>query len=266
MKEYENKQFPLVLCERRECYTDTNADVPFALDEWLALKAAEGGGPYLHVWQNEKTVVLGNQDMQLPSVEDAIHALKMKGYSCLARQSGGAFVPLDSGVLNLSFVFQVPDATFNIDNDFLWMAHFFVSIFKSWVPSPMIKIAEVPYSYCPGRFDISIEGRKVCGISQRRYARSVVLQAFVNILDDNQERARLAHNFYECASVGAIEKSFVQGDKMGTLQAYAPSLTVTDFYGTLLTECEQRFTAIRKLTVFDGFERWRVQNQKTKHL
>ena len=44
-----------------------------------------------------------------------------------------------------------------------------------------IDTKEIEHSYCPGRFDLSIDGKKFAGISQRRYV-EVLQFKFIYVL------------------------------------------------------------------------------------
>src|SRR3546814_13002901 len=74
---------------------------------------------------------------------------------------------------------------------------------------------EIAGAYCPGEYDVSIGGRKVSGIAQRRRLDAYVVQAFVVIEGDGDERARLVHRFYELATGPGAATAGSGGRKIG---------------------------------------------------
>ena len=81
------------------------------------------------------------------------------------RNSGGLGVVLDQGVLNISLIFKgQTEAT--IDEAFTVMYLLICKMFED--EDVEISTHEIERSYCPGKFDLSIDGKKFAGISQRR--------------------------------------------------------------------------------------------------
>ncbi len=60
-----------------------------------------------------------------------------------------------------------------------------------------IKAYEIVGSYCPGSYDLSIEGRKFAGISQRRIRQGIAVQIYLCIEGSGSERAELIRDFYQ---------------------------------------------------------------------
>jgi octanoyl-[GcvH]:protein N-octanoyltransferase len=59
---------------------------------------------------------------------------------------------------------------------------------------------EIAGAYCPGDYDLSIDGRKFCGIAQRRQAKALIVQAFVVAEGSGSERAAMVRAFYDAAA------------------------------------------------------------------
>jgi octanoyl-[GcvH]:protein N-octanoyltransferase len=78
---------------------------------------------------------------------------------------------------------------------------------------------EVVGSYCPGEYDISVKGRKICGISQRRQTKSFIVNAFVAVEGHAIRRGELVRSFYELATGGDATLDFpaVEPETMATL-------------------------------------------------
>src|SRR5699024_8787096 len=59
-----------------------------------------------------------------------------------------------------------------------------------------IKAYEIVGSYCPGNYDLSINGVKFAGISQRRVRNGIAIQIYLDVEGDSKERARIVRQFY----------------------------------------------------------------------
>ncbi len=62
-----------------------------------------------------------------------------------------------------------------------------------------IVAGEVVGSYCPGSYDLSIEGKKFAGISQRRVRGGVAVQIYFCVNGSGSQRAALVRDFYAAA-------------------------------------------------------------------
>ena len=84
------------------------------------------------------------------------------------RNSGGLAVVLDEGVLNVSII--LPEAKYLIDipTGYEVMLAFVELLFPE--ADGKIEAYEIIGSYCPGSYDLSIDGKKFAGISQRKIA------------------------------------------------------------------------------------------------
>ncbi|ULL15109.1 lipoate--protein ligase family protein [Paenibacillus sp. H1-7] len=194
---------------------------PFALEELLCKLVGEGGPPILHLWRHRRAFVMGLRDSRLPFAREGKRWLEQQGYSTAVRNSGGAAVPLDLGVVNVSLI--LPKRTGQIDfrHDFETMYHLVRDALHAVTPD--VAKGEIAGSYCPGDYDLSIRGKKFCGIAQRRQAHAFVVQAFVVVTGVGEEKARLARQFYQIAAEGADGQQFpdVQSDSMASLQELA---------------------------------------------
>ncbi|WP_010273979.1 lipoate--protein ligase family protein [Paenibacillus senegalensis] len=176
------------------------AIMPFAWDEVMCAQARPGDRPILHVWRHPSAFIIGLRDRRLPKVTEALQWLRNEGRETVVRNSGGAAVPLDSGVINLSLIFPKPSGRINFHRDFAAMVSLIRETLRGW--TDQVQDGEIAGSYCPGDYDLSINGKKFCGIAQRRQANGVVIQAFINVDGQGASRARLAKTFYERAAGG----------------------------------------------------------------
>ena len=175
--------------------------LPFAFDELTCRAIARGGrGPVLHLWRHRRALVLGLRDRRLPGAREAVAALEAAGWKTAVRPSGGAAVPLDEGVVNVSLMLPQPAGAVRLNEDFARMAALIRETVERMAPGARIEAGEVRGAYCPGDFDLSVGGRKFCGIAQRRLSGAFMLQAFVVVEGAGAERARAAAEFYRRAA------------------------------------------------------------------
>jgi len=165
--------------------------VPFS-DTGAILKfVSENSQPVVHFWVTPPTVILGMQDKRLNNIIPSLEMLSDKEYLFYLRNSGGLGVVTDSGILN--FTIFLPDKdNLQIDDAYEKM----YSILKSAF-SDQIKTGEITNSYCPGTYDLSINGKKFAGISQRRSGNAVAIMAYISINGDQKKRSQLMKDFYE---------------------------------------------------------------------
>jgi octanoyl-[GcvH]:protein N-octanoyltransferase len=179
---------------------------PYAWDEWVCRQIRPDSPALLHIWQHPKAFVLGLRDRKLPQIHHAMKWLHAQGLDVAVRNTGGAAVPLDNGVVNLSLVMPNPQRTLHFRDDFQFMITLIQESLAAYCSD--IQVGEIKGSYCPGDYDLSINGRKFCGIAQRRQSQGFVLQAFVNVENTAVNRAQLVRSFYETAAEGAASKDY----------------------------------------------------------
>ncbi|WP_341322284.1 lipoate--protein ligase family protein [Solibacillus sp. FSL H8-0523] len=176
----------------------------FAMDDTLChLVGQEMSDATIRTWVHHDAVVLGIQDHRLPYIEEGMATLRANGYEPIVRNSGGLAVVLDHGVLNISIVVgeQIPlsiNAAFDVMVDFI----------RALFPKVAHKIEayEVVGSYCPGSYDLSIDGKKFAGISQRRMKNGIAVQIYVCVEGSGSERAELIRDFYAAGLQGEETK------------------------------------------------------------
>lgn len=219
-----------------------DAVMPFAFEELMMRHVAQAGEPVVHIWRHQLAFIAGLRDRRLPYAEQALRELREnQGYQTAVRNSGGAAVPLHPGVANVSVIFPKPSGTLKMNDDFAWMADFLAEVLTPLDIS--FERGEVVGSYCPGDFDLSINGRKFCGIAQRRRLHAYSLQAFVIVEGEGEKNGEVARWFYERATGGRqqAEALQVEPQKMASLQQITRSknITVERFLAELLRKLQQ---------------------------
>lgn len=208
----------------------------FATDDTLCTSVGEGRSlPIIRTWVHHRTIVLGIQDSRLPFIQKGIQFLQNKDYQAIVRNSGGLAVVLDEGILNISLIFK-EDKQISINSGYDAMYELVQAMFEDVTDEIVAK--EIVGSYCPGSYDLSIEGKKFAGISQRRVRGGVAVQIYICVNGSGSERAALVMGFYEQA-VQNTETKFkypeIQPDTMASLsELLGQQFTVSDVMLRLL--------------------------------
>ncbi|MFD9626177.1 lipoate--protein ligase family protein [Peribacillus muralis] len=189
----------------------------FAMDDTLCASVGSGNSVAVaRAWVHHRTVVLGIQDTKLPFLKKGLDHLEEHDFQAIVRNSGGLAVVLDEGVLNLSLIFPENEQKIEINRgyDAMWEL---VQLMFADFPVKM-EAREIVGSYCPGSYDLSINGQKFAGISQRRIRNGVAVQIYLCVNGSGAERANLVKGFYEAAKANA-ETKFVYPDIVPSVMA-----------------------------------------------
>ena len=150
----------------------------------------------LHFWPIEKMIILGMMDTKLPDLDEGFDFLEAHNYDVRVRPAGGLAVVADEGILNLSLVFrEEDDEKVSIDDAYDMMVELIRQTFASY--GKKIEAFEIPDSYCPGKFDLSIDGKKFAGIAQRRFKKGIAVMIYLSVNGDQQKRGELLRDFYK---------------------------------------------------------------------
>lgn len=177
----------------------------FAYDDTLCSSVGkELSLPTVRTWVHQQTIVLGIQDSRLPFIKEGIAYLQAKGYKTIVRNSGGLAVVLDDGVLNISLLLKESNKI-SINGGYEAMFELVKTMFSDL--NFMIEAKEIIGSYCPGSYDLSINGKKFAGISQRRVRGGVAVQIYLCINGSGSDRAKLIQDFYNISIKGQKTKN-----------------------------------------------------------
>ena len=158
----------------------------------------------VRTWVHQHTVILGIHDSRLPFLTNGIRYLTDEvGYNAIVRNSGGLGVVLDQGVLNISLIFKGQTET-TIDEAFTVMYLLISKMFED--ENIEIETHEIERSYCPGKFDLSINNKKFAGISQRRVRGGIAVQIYLCVEGSGSDRASMMREFYQRALKGETTK------------------------------------------------------------
>ncbi len=167
----------------------------FGYDDTLCASIGTKGAPAtVRAWVHADTIVLGIQDTRLPFIRDGLEYLKEQSYEYIVRNSGGLAVVLDEGVLNLSIILPELEKGIDINRGYDAMWTLVQEMFADF--DYVIEAREIVGSYCPGSYDLSIDGKKFAGISQRRLRGGVAVQIYLCVTGSGSERAKVIQEFY----------------------------------------------------------------------
>lgn len=149
----------------------------------------------VHFWPLEKTVILGLLDQQLPDLEKGKDFIEKQGYRIAVRNIGGLAVVADSGILNFSICLPKNQENFRISEGYELMVEL---IKKTFAPfGKTIEAYQIDNSYCPGKFDLSINGQKFAGIAQRRIKDALLVSIYLSVNGNQNQRGQLISDFYQ---------------------------------------------------------------------
>lgn len=208
----------MIILDRMNDLTENDPLYPFALDELLCKYTGSGGPAICHLWRHSHSFIMGLRDSRLPHADQGRQWIESQGYQVGIRNSGGAAVPLDLGVVNISLIMpKKGQGDIHFHRDFEMMYNL-IKQALSYTGSHVDK-GEIQGAYCPGDYDLSIAGRKFCGIAQRRQAHAYIVQAFVIVDGVGQDRAQLVRGFYNRAAVEAAASQYpvVEDDSTASL-------------------------------------------------
>ncbi|BAP84957.1 ligase [Paucilactobacillus hokkaidonensis JCM 18461] len=164
----------------------------FAYTNALLRLLAHINYPIIHFWTLEDTLILGLADQRLPYLKDALNFLEQQSYHYFIRNSGGLAVISNAGILNVSIFLPQVNTTMSIDESYQEMTDLINAAF----PELNLNALEIDHSYCPGKFDLSVNGQKIGGMSQRRNQNGVVIMLYLSITGNQPARGELVANFY----------------------------------------------------------------------
>jgi lipoate-protein ligase A len=174
------------------------ADGIAAEAEWMACAAATGRAT-AHLWHGEPGLVVPRSCTTLPGWPAAAQAHRV-----LVRASGGSVVPQGPGLLNLSLVWR-PDANADAGGAPSGTEAIYRALCDELAGAlAQLGIAAAPQavegSFCDGRFNLAVAGRKLVGTAQswRRVAGTpVVLAHAVIVVDADLQSLTESANAFE---------------------------------------------------------------------
>ena len=91
----------------------------------------------------------------------------MRRWPVIVRATGGAPVPQFPGMLNLALAYRLDaDRPWSLDDGYRHLAQILIDALAQL--GLTATIGEIADAFCPGRYDLSLDGRKIAGLAQRR--------------------------------------------------------------------------------------------------
>lgn len=214
----------------------------FALGDALIREVArQPDRVMLHFWPIENMIIMGMVDTKLPYLNDAIETLDSSEYEVVVRPAGGLAVVADSGILNFSIVLaESNENKISIDEGYEIMVDVIRQTFAPF--GKKIDAYEIVDSYCPGKFDLSIDGKKFAGIAQRRFKNGIGIMIYLSVEGNQQKRGETIRDFYQAGLKGKETRwTFpdVDPDCMANLSdLLGVTLTVKEVRDMILTTYE----------------------------
>lgn len=155
----------------------------------------------LHFWPIENMIIMGMVDTKLPYLNDAIETLQTSEYEVVVRPAGGLAVVADPGILNFSIILAESNGEkISIDEAYEIMVDVIRRTFAPF--GKRIDAYEIVDSYCPGKFDLSIDGKKFAGIAQRRFKNGIGIMIYLSVEGNQQQRGEIIRDFYQTGLKG----------------------------------------------------------------
>ncbi|WP_458125211.1 lipoate--protein ligase family protein [Paenibacillus sp. Z3-2] len=212
----------------------------FAWEEVMCRRVGVGHLPVAHIWRHPDAFVAGLRDRRLPQAVESMERIRSQGTAVCVRPSGGAAVPLNPGIVNVSLILPNPGHAINIHDDFREMASIIAESLAPW--SNQAQTGEVQGAFCPGDYDVSVGGLKFCGIAQRRQAKAYIITAFIIVEGQGDQLAADVRKFYQHAAGGAIEGyPDVQPGTMASLKELAGVPSAAAYTASLVRTLRNRY-------------------------
>lgn len=183
---------------------------------------------FLHLWITPPAIALGHRDKQLPFFNKATDFLLAHGYIPYVRSAGGLAVISDPNILNGALIFEQPlDSPLSIESTY----QLAIKLLKEALsPLPLV-VGEIKQSYCPGDFDVSINGLKIAGLAQYRHRNKVLVSFYLSVAGNQLERGQLIRQMYQIGTGKAdIMQPYPNVDPacMTTLATLKPQIKVAN--------------------------------------
>jgi len=159
------------------------------------------------VWATNPCLIAPRSYLRRETFADARRKMKELGWPVYIRPSGGDVTPQGVGTLNVSTVFRVrKDDDRNVEAIYHWLCDPLIS----WVESlgKQASYGSINQSFCNGRFNVAVEGRKLAGTAQRWRACSsrngdwaILAHAIVLVEAAIEDGVSAVNRFYEYCGI-----------------------------------------------------------------
>lgn len=183
--------------------TVTIVDIPVPLEDQLQIDKAlantiKPDSLIVRFWKTQG-VILGKLDTVMPDFEKGQKVLLKAKQNLLIRKAGGLAVVCDDGILNLSILYSKHTPVIGGLNE---SYDFGVQLVTYLLQDQHLDLrpGEIATSYCPGKYDLSVNGQKIAGMAQYRSKDAVMLMVTLCVTGDQSKRCALLKDFYTAAN------------------------------------------------------------------
>lgn len=157
--------------------------------------------PSLMIWRCRPALLVTRPEARLPGFDGAIAEMQTAGWPVFLRKTGGGACPVGSGTVQMSMIEAAsPGAAMNAKYGALskliqdTLCFFHISS----------RAGPVAGAYCPGNYDLAVQGKKIAGMSQHWFRnrcgiRCVVTAASINVDEPPDVLADAINRFYSTA-------------------------------------------------------------------
>ena len=187
-----------VVCNPGDC----SAEVGLARQRTFAHElTSQSATPTLMIWRCQPALLVTRSETRLPHFASAAAEMQTAGWPVLLRQSGGGVCAVGSetvqvSIIETAFSYATMNAKYRALSRLIQDTLCFFQIASRTGP--------VIGAYCPGSYDIAVQGKKIAGMSQHWFRnccgiRCVVTAASINIDEPPDVLAAATNRFYSSA-------------------------------------------------------------------
>lgn len=162
---------------------------------------SQSATPALMIWRCQPALLVTRSETRLPHFDEACTEMRSAGWQVLLRKSGGAACPVGTGTVQISLIEPaLPAAT--MQAKYMILTERILEMLR--LCQIVAQTGTVIGAYCPGSYDIAIEGKKIAGMSQHWFRngygiRCVVATASINVEEAPDNLANVVNHFYRSA-------------------------------------------------------------------
>lgn len=198
----------------------------------------------IRIWSNSPSLVVSRREQHWSGFTAAAERLKSLGHDMVLRRTGGTAVVHSPQVLNFTLCYHLPAASlFSVNASYRLLNRQLIRFLDS------IGIAategEIAGAYCPGRFDIVSDGRKLAGTAQRvkRMAsgQNVLSHLSLNVCNALSRQDELIDQYYaDCGQTVEITPDLTTSvnNLIADEKRYASGLTLGAQWADFLTTAQ----------------------------
>lgn len=148
-------------------YSSIEAVEAFEKEATLIQQVKDGDlSQALMLWQCKSATLVLPSGRKWPKTDALEQALNTLGWQLVARQTGGAPVPQQPGIINLSHIYRLDDGeAYDIKQAYLELCDVLIHAFRQLGID--LDVHATPGSYCDGDYNLNIKSRKLVGTAQR---------------------------------------------------------------------------------------------------